>query len=120
MFKIFEKEKEPENIKEILDSFQNLKKDFQKVSSELEELKRKNQFSLQKVEIIRFNPYKDIGGDQSFSIVLLNEKDDGFIITSLYGREGNRIYAKPVRNGSSEHSLSKEEETVLEKAKKSR
>ena len=115
---MFNKEKEPENLKEILSSFKDLKKDFQKVSSELEELKKKNHFALQKTGIVRFNPYKDIGGDQSFSIALLNEKDNGFIITSLYGREGNRIYAKPVKNGTSDYSLSKEEQVALDKAKK--
>jgi hypothetical protein len=117
MFKKFKKEKEPENIQEILSSFRDLKNDFQKISSELEKLKKRSELAIQKTSMIRFNPYKDTGGNQSFSIALLDENNNGFIITSLYYREGNRVYAKPVSNGSSEYSLSKEEETALNKAK---
>lgn len=113
----FQKKKEPENLKEILSQFKDLKEDFEKISQELENLKRENKFNIQKVGIIRFNPFKEIGGNQSFSVALLDGKDNGVVVTSLYTREGNRVYGKPVRNGQSEYLLSAEEKEALNKAK---
>lgn len=72
--------------------------------------------SIQKVGIVRYNPFKEVGGDQSFSIVLLNSQNNGFVITSLYGRETSRIYGKPIENGSSKYQLSEEEKKAIEQA----
>jgi hypothetical protein len=68
------------------------------------------------VGIVRFNPFSEVGGDQSFSIALLNENDDGVVITSLYTRQENRVYGKPIKNSQSEYSLSEEEKKAIEKA----
>ena len=65
--------------------------------------------SIQKVGVVRFNPFKETGGNQSFSIALLDSKDNGLVISSLFTRQGTRIYAKPVKNGKSTYQLSKEE-----------
>jgi len=73
---------------------------------------------VRKVGIIRFNPFKESGGDQSFSIALLDENDNGVVITSLYGRQDNKVFAKPVRNGKSKYLLSEEERRAIEEAKK--
>lgn len=72
--------------------------------------------SVHKVGIIRFNPFKDMGGDQSFVIVLLDAKNNGVILTSLFTREGSRVYAKPVIGGKSKYDLTEEENEALEKA----
>ena len=90
---------------------------FEKLSEELENLKKESKFSVQKIGIVRFNPFSEVGGDQSFSIALLDGNDNGVVITSLYTREGNRVYGKPIKNGRSEYSLSNEEKEVIEKAK---
>jgi hypothetical protein len=117
MFNFFKKKKEPENLKEILSQFKDLKTDLEKISKELEVLKGKNKFAIQKISIIRFNPFKETGGNQSFSIALLDENNDGIVMTSLYGKEGNRVYGKPIKEGKSEYLLSEEEKKVIEKAK---
>jgi len=72
--------------------------------------------TIQKTGIVRFNPFNGIGGNQSFAIALLDEKNNGFIISSLFTQEGNRVYAKAIKNGKSEHSLSEEEKEAIEKA----
>lgn len=73
--------------------------------------------SLHKVDVLRFNPFKDIGGDQSFAISLLNGKNSGLIISSLHTREGTRVYAKPIIKGQSEkYTLTDEEKTSLKSA----
>jgi len=119
MLKFFKKkEKEPENFKEILAYFKDLEKNFEKLSEELENLKKESQFSIQKIGLVRFNPFKEIGGDQSFSVALLDSNDSGIVITSLYTREGNRVYGKPIEKGLSKYLLSEEENQVLEIAKK--
>lgn len=69
---------------------------------------------LHKVAMMRFNPFKDIGGDQSFSTALLNGKNNGIVISSLYTREGTRVYSKAITNGKSEkYPLTEEEEQVV-------
>ncbi len=120
MFELFKKEGEidPKNLQEIFYQFKNLKKDFKKISEELENLKEENKFSVQKVGIIRFNPFKDLGGNQSFSIALLDGNNDGVVITSFYSRDGNRVFGKPIKKGRSQHVLSEEEEKAIERAKK--
>jgi len=119
MLDFFKKQKkESKNLKEVLDSFENLVKNFDKLSQELDNLKRESKFSIQKVGIVRFNPFKEVGGNQSFSIALLDGNNSGVIITSLYSREGNRFYGKAIKNGQSEHLLTEEEKEAIEKAKK--
>jgi len=118
MFNFFKKQKkEPKNLKEVLNSFEELEKNFYKISQELENLKKEGKFSIQKVGIIRFNPFKEVGGNQSFSIALLDGNDSGIVITSLYSREGNRVYGKPIKDGNSEHLLSREEREAINRAK---
>ncbi len=73
--------------------------------------------SVHKVGIIRFNPFKDIGGDQSFALALLDGKDCGIVISSLHTREGTRIYSKPVNKGVSEkYTLTEEEKAAIKEA----
>lgn len=119
MINFFKKEK-PQNLEDILKSFSDLKNSFNKISKELEDLKEKNQFNIQKVGIIRFNPFKEVGSDQSFSLALLNANDSGAVITSLYTREENRVYGKPIVNGKSEYILSEEEKEAIERARGSK
>ena len=117
MLNFFKKKKEPENLKEILSQFQELKGNFEKISKELGNLKKENKFNIQKFGIVRFNPFKEIGGNQSFSIALLDGRDDGIVITSLYTKEGNRIFGKPIKGGKSEYLLSEEEKEAIKIAK---
>jgi len=103
--------------------FEEIKR-LKKTESDIEELfnssrvlKEMASSSIQKVGLIRFNPFKDTGGDQSFSIALLNSKNDGLIISSLFTRQGNRIYTKPIKEGKSTYRLSKEEMESIKNAK---
>jgi len=116
MFNFFKKDKKPENLKDILSQFEGLEKEIKIISEELENLKKGSRFSIQKKGIVRYNPFSEVGSNQSFSAVLLDGNNDGMVITSLFTREGNRVYAKPIKNGVSEYSLSNEEKGVIEKA----
>ena len=74
--------------------------------------------TLHKVGFVRFNPFKGMGGSYSFSIALLDGDHNGFLITSLYGKDGVRTYAKEVREGISEQTMTQEEERALHQAMK--
>ena len=70
-----------------------------------------------KLGVVRFNPFKDVGGDQSFSVALLNGKSDGLTISSLFTREGSRVYTKTIAGGISEkHPLTEEEKEAIQLA----
>ena len=79
----------------------------------LAELKYNFTFSVQKVGLVRFNPFNDGGGNFSFVLALLDSNDSGIIITSMYGREQNRIYTKKIDMGKCESKLTEEEEQAV-------
>jgi hypothetical protein len=72
--------------------------------------------SIQCVGLVRFNPFQETGGDQSFALAMLDRKGDGVVISSLHGRTATRFYAKPVKSGSSHISLSEEEIQAIQQA----
>jgi len=82
----------------------------------VEKLQAISEKTFQKMGALRFNPFNDIGGNQSFAVALLDNENNGFIISSLFIKEGNRVYAKAVKNGQSDFPLSKEEKEALDKA----
>jgi hypothetical protein len=73
-----------------------------------------------KVGLIRFNPFPDTGGNQSFALALLDESDDGVVISSLHSRTGTRIYGKSVTGGKPDTSLSTEEQEAVDDARSKR
>lgn len=73
----------------------------------------------QRIGLVRFNPFKETGGDQSFILAILDGRDNGMVISSLHGRSGTRWYAKTVIEGKGkEHELSEEEQQAIKQAKK--
>ncbi len=75
-----------------------------------------NALASQKISIVRFNPFGDTGGDQSFSLAVLDAHDSGYVISSIHGRQGTRVYVKPVDFGKSKYTLSAEEQQALAQA----
>ena len=109
------------NLAQSLQSIQNQQeitiKNIARIAQEVERLRTLTKSSFQKSAVVRFNPFEDTGGDQSFIIALLNGSNSGVVISSLHGRNGTRVYAKQVVVGKArDHELSKEEKEVLQKA----
>ena len=73
--------------------------------------------SIRNVETLRFNPFVEAGGNQSFAIALLNDEGNGVILSSLYARDRMSVFAKPIVLGKSSFELTEEEKIVLNKAK---
>lgn len=119
MFNLFKKDKQPKDLKQVLKQFEDLKKEIETISKSLESFKKHSKFSIQKIGIVRYNPFSGVGSDQSFSIALLDANNDGIVISSLFSQDGNRVYGKPINKAKSEYSLSEEEKKAIEKAIKS-
>lgn len=85
---------------------------------EINHLKETTQSSLQHLGIVRFNPYKNTGGSQSFAIALTDGRENGIIISSLYTRERVNVFAKPIQSGSSSFTLTEEEQSALDASRK--
>lgn len=100
-------------IVEIVDRLDKLGARERVVLKALKDLADDQQRSVSKTAMSRYNPYKDVGGDQSFSIILLNGMDTGLVVTSLHTRSGTRIYSKQITNGKTEVELSSEERNLL-------
>ena len=87
-------------------------KDLYDITSKIHKL---SHLGLHKMGIVRFNPFRDIGGDQSFSVALLDGENNGVVFSSLYSRDGVRVYAKQLKNGVSEnYQLTEEEKHAIE------
>ena len=76
-------------------------------------------YTFQKVRLIKYDAFNEMGGKLSFSLALLNETNDGFIINAMHSREGCYTYIKEVVDGNSIITLSEEEEEALQMALKS-
>lgn len=84
------------------------------ISNRLRELGMK---SIHKTAVMRFNPFKEVGGNQSFCVALLDGKNSGVVITSLHTREGTRVYSKPVVLGQENNfPLTEEEKATITQA----
>lgn len=111
-----------QKLDEILDSLlEQDKKNFDEVELLKKEFKTQfelSRFHLQKVGLIRFNPFDRAGGEQSFVIAFLDSRDNGIILNFIYTRDGLRVYTKKVKEGKGEeYDLSEEEKKAIEKSR---
>ncbi len=79
---------------------------------------RKNQrITYQKMGMVKYNAFREMSGDLSYALALLDQEENGFIINSVYAKEGGYSYIKEIVKGESSILLSEEEKAALEKAK---
>ena len=103
------------------DDIRALEKFRNETTNYLSEAEKRISRSVQGVETIRFNAFKGTGegGNQSFAIALLSENGNGTVISSLYSRDHVNVFAKPVRNFTSEYEMTPEERDAVSRAKRS-
>lgn len=99
-----------------LDRVRQVVRDVDTLAARTAMLERDVQASFGRVGLVRFNPFEDTGGNQSFALALLDGRGDGFVVSSLHARAGTRVYAKAVTGGRSEAALSAEEAEALRAA----
>lgn len=95
---------------------ENSMKTVQEIESRYESINSRVKNSIQKCSVIRFRAFDDVGSDLSFSIALLDEKNDGVVLTGIYGRNECATFAKPIENGISKYDLSDEEKQAIKNA----
>ncbi|WP_315117059.1 DUF4446 family protein [uncultured Clostridium sp.] len=108
------------NIEEMvvsyLDKVDNVTEQIDKLKTVSKEIDIKLNNCIQKTSIVRYRAFENVGSDLSYSIVLLDNKNDGIILTGIYGRDDSTTYAKPIDKGLSRYELSEEEKYVLKDA----
>ncbi len=101
----------------LLGELKELKSRTAKVEEAVELLATEGNGHVQRIGVVRFNPFSDTGGAQSFTMAILDGKNDGVVMTSLYARSGNRWYVKQINDGRGKDiELSKEELSAIRQA----
>ena len=86
------------------------------ISNQVETIENNVTNCVQKIGMVRYNAFKDVGSDLSFALALLDENNNGVVLNGIYAREMSNIYAKPIQNGKSTYVVSEEESQAIEKA----
>lgn len=97
-------------------SLNKINQELEEHDNRLTQIYKDNENNFQKIGFVRFNPFDDSGGNISFALALLDAHDNGFVISSLHGREGTRVYSKTVIAGKSESKLTEEESKAIKNA----
>ena len=112
--------KNGENIERMLlnhsEKFQDLLSEFRKQQDDIKYLDSHIKTALTRVGIVRFSAFEDVGSDLSYAVALLDEHNNGLILTSIFSRADARSYVKPIENGQSQYKLMDEEVAALREA----
>ncbi|MCK9443786.1 MAG: DUF4446 family protein [Tissierellaceae bacterium] len=108
------------NVEELLiktgEELYDIRIDMNIIEQSIENLETKLSFAIQKVGFVRYNAFGELGSDLSFSVALLDKFNNGFVLTSIFGRESTTSYAKPIKFGKSVYPLSVEEIQAIDRA----
>ncbi|MBC8586725.1 DUF4446 family protein [Paratissierella segnis] len=108
------------NIEDLLihidKDIRDMERDINLIENSISSFDAKLAFAIQKIGFIRYNAFDGIGSELSFSIALLDNFQNGFVLTSIYGRETSISFAKPIKNGESNIPLSAEELIAIDRA----
>ncbi|ACD53088.1 DUF4446 family protein [Clostridium botulinum] len=105
-----------EMLMEKLDSIDDIRETAENTLNECSKLETKIKDCVQKVAIMRYKAFENVGSDLSFSIAMLDDNNDGILLTGIYARDESTTYAKPIDKGISRYDLSEEELYVLNEA----
>ena len=103
-------------LMELAHKLQQVEEEKLVLEQSLSQLSKKSELMVQKIGIHRFNPFADGGGNFSFTLAILDGYDNGMVLTSMHGREQNRIYAKKISGGKAETQLTEEEQLAIASA----
>ena len=102
-----------EMLKKYLDDVKDIKQDNSEIKAYYTKLDYDIGSSIQKIGLVRFNAFQNVGSDLSFALALLDRDNNGIVLNGIYGSESSNIYAKPVKNGESTYQLSEEETEAI-------
>lgn len=101
---------------ETLDDAADVVRGLADVAKRVDDLEVVASLSVQHVGLVRFDAFEDMGGHLSFAAAMLDGEGDGFVFSSINGRQETRIYAKPIERGASRYHLSEEEQEAIRRA----
>lgn len=108
------------NLEEDLETYMyrvnKVEKQNVEISNQIQKIENNLIQCIQKVGIVRYNAFKDVGSDLSFALALLDNHNNGIVLNGIYAREMSSIYAKPIDNGKSNYVLSEEETQAIKQA----
>lgn len=105
-----------EMLKTYIQDVKEIKRDNSEIKAYYTKLDDDISSCIQKAGILRYNAFRDVGGDLSFAMALLDREDNGIVLNGIYGSESSNIYAKPIKKGQSTYQLSDEEKYAIELA----
>ena len=105
-----------ESLKSYIERVQKVEDLNKEIIQYCERLDKTVDTCIQKVGIVRYNAFKDVGSNLSFTLALLDNNNNGVVLNGIYSRDNSNIYSKPVKDGKSEYVLSDEEKEAIEKA----
>lgn len=124
VYKKLSKEVGTEDLKKVLSKIlargDENTNDIRKLIKRIDDIEEKDMRHIQKVGLVRFNPFSELGGDHSFCLAILDDRDTGVVITGLHTRDRTRIYIKDIKKGKSNLELSTEEKKSIMSAQKNR
>ncbi len=117
MAKFDDKDSIEETLKNYIEMVNNVNEENKIINANYLNLEKQLNKCIQKVGMIRYNAFEDVGSDLSFALAVLDNDNNGFVLNAIYARNSNNIYAKPIENGTSKYTLSEEEIKAVTRAK---
>ena len=118
--RFMEKLGQGKNLEEDLETYMyrvdKVERQNAEISNHVETIENNLTNCIQKIGMVRYNAFKDVGSDLSFALALLDENNNGVVLNGIYAREMSNIYAKPIENGKSTYVVSEEEAQAIQKA----
>ena len=105
-------------LHELASLIRGIERDNRITEKNIDQLYSLLEYSIQKVAVVRYNAFHNVGSDQSFSVALLDNADNGVVISGIFGRDTSTTFAKPIKFGGSEYVLTEEEEGAIWLARK--
>ena len=107
-----------EMLKEYIYKVEDVSQKNKEITAYCHKLDKDISNCLQKVGIVRYSAFKDMGSDLSFALAILDENNDGIVLNGIYSSEISNIYAKPIKKGESTYTISEEEQQAIDMAVK--
>lgn len=105
-----------EMLREYIKKVDTIEQENQNLINNYKQINKNIDGCFQKIGLVRYNAFKDVGSDLSFALAILNNQNDGIVLNGIYSRETSNIYAKPIEKGESTYTLSEEEKEAIKKA----
>ena len=105
-----------QDIEGLYDDNDYIKQEAEKNRKDIREIQKRMEYCYQKLGVVKYDAFSQMGGQLSFCLALLNEKDDGFILNSVQSSEGCYTYTKEVKKGECAITLGEEEKNALDQA----